>query len=129
VTAQTVADALVDALAALTKAESAVTQALAALGADTHAPIASVSVAVRTTSTQVLSVLAQASGPLTLYDVADGVLAIRRGEDTPKRGGGTRYGEMCRTALARLIERGMVVRVEPAECSGRMRYALALRAP
>jgi hypothetical protein len=61
--------------------------------------------AVRTTGVQVMHVLGSAGSPLTLQDIADGVVAIRRDEDVPKARGGTRYQEMCRTALGRLIER------------------------
>jgi hypothetical protein len=126
-TSQTVADALVDALSALAKAEAAVQLALSALGQDAPPPVTRLGAAQRTTSTQVMSILANASEPLDLRDIADGVCAIRQGVDVPKGRGGTRYGEMCRTAITRLIERGLVVRVEPTDRTGRMRFALASR--
>lgn len=50
---------------------------------------------------------------------------VRRGEDVPRRKGGTRYQEMCRTALGRLIERGLVERVEPSNRNERMRFQRA----
>lgn len=124
---QTVADALVDALSALAKAEAAVQLALSALGQDAPPPVTRLGVAQRTTSTQVVSVLANASEPLELRDIADGVCAIRQGVDVPKARGGSRYGEMCRTAVTRLVERGVVVRVEPSDKLGRMRFTLAGR--
>jgi hypothetical protein len=63
-------------------------------------------------------------GRMTLADIeiAEGVVAIRRGEDEPRVGGGTRYQEMCRSALLRLIERGLVARVEPTDRRGLMRF-------
>ena len=97
------------------------------IGGDTPPPITRFGAAVRTTSTQVVSVLAAASEPLELRDIADGVCAIRQGVDEAKGRGGTRYGEMCRTAITRLIERGIVVRVPPGDKQGRMRFALAGR--
>jgi hypothetical protein len=125
---QSISDALVDALSALARAEAAVQLALSMVGSDAPPVATRLGAAVRTTSTQVVSVLATASEPLELRDIADGVCAIRRGEDVPKGRGGTRYGEMCRTAISRLIERGMVVRVEPTDKNQRMRFALATRA-
>jgi hypothetical protein len=116
------AAALTDALVALAKAERAINLALAALGADAPAPVTRQEVAVRTTSTQVLAVLSAAGEPLPLIDVADGILALRRGEDEPKKGGGTRYQEMTRTAIARLVERGLVERVPPADKRGLMKF-------
>lgn len=126
-TQQTAADALVDALSALAKAEAAVQLALSALGQDAPPPVTRLGAAQRTTSTQVMSILATASEPLDLRDISDGVCAIRQGVDVPRGRGGTRYGEMCRTAITRLIERGLVVRVEPANKMGRMRFTLASR--
>jgi hypothetical protein len=119
------ASALTDALVALAQAERAVTTALALIGADAPAPVTRVEVAQRTTSTQVMAVLAGAGEPLTLIDIADAVVTMRRGEDVPKKRGGTRYQEMCRTALSRLTERGLVVRVPPTDKRGLMRFARA----
>jgi hypothetical protein len=116
------ASALIDALAALHKAEQAINDALSAIKQDAPAPVTRQMVAVRTTGTQVLSVLSASAEPLTLIDIADGVVAIRRGEDTPKPHGGTRYQEMCRTALQRLILRGLVRRVEPTDKRGLMKF-------
>jgi hypothetical protein len=116
------ASALTDALVALAAAERAINAALAQIGAEAPPPVTRSEVAARTTSTQVLSVLAAAVDPLTLIDVADGVVAIRRGEDEPKKGGGTRYQELCRTALARLVERGLVERVSTDNKTGRMMF-------
>jgi hypothetical protein len=115
-------DALAKADAALAKAEAAVTLALSALGQEAPPPVTRLEVGARTTSTQVMTILARAGGPLTLVDIADGVVAIRRGKDTPKRRGGTRYQELCRTALTRLIDRGVVERVPPADNRGMMRF-------
>lgn len=69
-----------------------------------------------------MSVLANSAGPITLIDIADGILAIRRGEDEPKIRGGTRYQEMCRSSLVRLIERGLVERVPPKSRDELMRF-------
>ena len=124
---QTIADALVDALGALAKAEAAVRTAMAAIGRDAPPPVTRFGAAVRATSTQVVSVLAVAGEPLELRDIADGVCAIRRDVDEPRGRGGTRYGEMCRAALARLVERGIVVGVPPDDKTGRMRFALVGR--
>jgi hypothetical protein len=121
-TAITAASALVEALSALHKAEQAINEALTAIGAEAPDPVTRQAVAVRTTGTQVLSVLSAASEPLTLIDIADGVVALRRGEDTPRPRGGTRYQEMCRTALHRLILRGLVRRVEPKDKRDLMRF-------
>jgi hypothetical protein len=118
----TAASALVEALSALHRAEQAINQALTAIGAEAPDPVTRQMVAVRTTGTQVLSVLSAASEPLTLIDIADGVVALRRGEDTPKPRGGTRYQEMCRTALQRLILRGLVRRIEPTNKRGLMKF-------
>lgn len=105
--------ALTDALSALATAEKAINIALSCIGADAPAPCTRQDVAARTTSDQVLSVLSSAGGPLTLIDVADGVVALRRGEDEPRKHGGTRYQEICRTALMHLIMRGLVERIDP----------------
>lgn len=116
------ASALIDALAALRKAEAAINTALALIGTSSQAATTRVMAAKRTTGTQILSVLANSAGPLTLIDIADGILAIRRGEDEPKGRGGTRYQEMCRSSLARLIERGLVERVPPKNRDEFMRF-------
>jgi hypothetical protein len=115
-----------DALAALKVAESAVNQALALIGTDEPLPTDRHRIGERTTGTQVRAVLASASAPLTLVDIADGVMAIRRGEDTPKGRGGTRYQEMCRSSIARLIDHGLVRRIPPPDGKGFMRFALKL---
>lgn len=119
------ASALIEALAALRKAEAAVNAALGLIGTTSPAPVTRASAAVRTTGTQVMAVLGAAGEPLTLIDIADGVCAIRRGEDEPKPRGGTRYQEMCRSAILRLIERGLVERVEPTDRRGMMRFQRA----
>ena len=116
------ANALIDALSALAMARDAVNAALLAVGADAPEPPTRQGAVVRTTSTQIMSVLAASSDPLTLIDIADGVCALRRGEDEPKKGGGTRYQEMCRTSLSRLIDRGLVARVPPASKTDLMRF-------
>lgn len=116
------ASALVDALASLAKAQQAVNLALAHIGAGTPPPPTRKHAAVRTTGTQIMAVLAAAAEPLTLIDIADGVVAIRRDEDEPKKRGGTRYQELCRTSLSRLIDRGLVERVPPADKKGLMRF-------
>ena len=117
------ASALVDAIAALNKAKAAVEAALGTLGADGYEPPTRQQAAVRTTSTQILYALGEAREPLTLVDIADAVCAMRRGEDEPRHNGGTRYQEMCRSSLLRLIERGAVRRVPPANKEGLMRFA------
>ena len=119
------AGALLDALAAIRRAEAAINVALGLIGTGAPAPTTRLRVAERTTGTQVRAVLAAAGAPLTLVDIADGVLAIRRGEDEPKGRGGTRYQEMCRSSLARLIAAGLVERVPPEDGRGFMRFALA----
>lgn len=119
------ATALVDALAALSLAKQAVESALHMLGAEGYDPPTRQSAAVRTTGTQVLYALSESGEPLTLIDIADRVVALRRGEDEPRKGGGTRYQEMCRNALVRLIERGLVERVPAAEKRGMMRFRRA----
>jgi hypothetical protein len=124
---QVAATSLVDALAALRKAEAAVEKALALVQGQTPAADIKVGAAVRTTSVQVLAVLAQSPDPISLQDIADGVIAIRRGEDTPRLRGGTRYQEMCRNALIRLISQGVVKRVEPTSRTERMRFARVSR--
>jgi hypothetical protein len=116
------ASALIEALAALRAAERAVNQALDLIGTTSPAPVTRVSAAVRTTGTQIIAVLAAAGEPLTLIDIADGVLALRRGEDQPRKRGGTVYQEMCRSSLARLIDRGLVERVPPAGRHDLMRF-------
>jgi hypothetical protein len=116
------ASTLVDALAALEQAKKAVSAALSLIKGEMPAPDIKVSAAVRTTGVQVLHALAGSSEPMTLQDIADAIVAIRRGEDEPKPGGGTRYQEMCRTALGRLVERGVVRRIEPSSKSDRMRF-------
>lgn len=123
------AAALIEALAALHKAEVAINTALSLIGTTSPAPVTRVSAAVRTTGTQVMAVLSAASEPLTLIDIADGVCAIRRGEDEPRARGGTRYQEMCRSSILRLIERGLVKRVEPTDKRGRMRFQRTTIAP
>lgn len=119
------ASALVDALAALRRATDAVNAALAQISSGLPVPNVRQPAAQRTTGTQILAILASAGGPLTLGEIADAVVALRRGEDEPKGRGGTRYGEMCRTSLSRLIERGLVVRVEPEDKRGFVRFARA----
>lgn len=116
------ASALIDALAALRKAEAAINAALAMIGTSSQVVTTRIGAAKRTTGTQILSVLANSAAPLTLIDIADGVVAIRRGEDEPRIGGGTRYQELCRSSLARLIQRGLVERVEPASRNELMRF-------
>ena len=69
-----------------------------------------------------MAALAAAGEPITLIDIADAVVALRRGEDEPRARGGTRYQEMCRSALLRLIERGLVERVPPTDKRGLMRF-------
>lgn len=123
------ATALVDALAALRKAEQAVQIALAHVQGRTPPRDVKASAAVRTTSVQVLHALSQAPHPITLQDVADAVVSIRRGEDEPRKRGGTRYQELCRTALVRLIDRGLVERVEPATRTERMRFRRTTERP
>jgi len=125
VTIHPAASALTDALAALRQAQAAVEVALGHVGADGYEPPTRHQVGQRTTGTQVLAVLASSSEPLTLPDIADAVVALRRGEDEPKRGGGTRYQEMARSSIARLIERGLVRRVEPADRRGFVRFERA----
>lgn len=114
--------ALVEAMAHASKAMRLVEAALVALGTEGAAPPSRAGAAVRTTSTQILAVMSRTLEPMTLIDIADGVVAIRRGEDEPKRGGGTRYQELCRTSLSRLVERGLVRRVPPTVGSQRMRF-------
>lgn len=116
------ASSLVDALSAIAKAEDAIHTALACIGATSSAPPDRKSVATRTTGTQILAVLAASQDPLTLIDIADGVVSIRRGEDTPRKNGGTRYQELCRAALQRLIDRRLVERVEPVGKTDLMRF-------
>ena len=116
------ASALIDALAALAQARIAVEAALHHIGVEGYQAPDRASVAQRTTSTQVMAVLAGYQEPITLIDVADGLAALRRGEDTPRPQGGTRYQEMARHALVRLIERGLVRRVEPGDKRGLMRF-------
>lgn len=117
--------ALIDALAALRRAQQAIELALAHVQGQTPAREVKASAAVRTTSVQVMHALAQAPDPLTLQDIADAVVAIRRGEDEPKKRGGTRYQELCRTALARLVKQGLIERVEPNSRTERMRFRRA----
>jgi c-di-GMP-binding flagellar brake protein YcgR len=120
---QSAASVLIEALAALGAAKSAVEAALAALSAgQTYIPATRYTAAVRTTATQVLAILAENGQPMTLIDIADAVVALRRDEDEPKKRGGTRYQEMCRNAIVRLIERGLVRRVEPREKREKMRF-------
>ena len=107
----TTASALVEALSALHKAEQAINEALTSIGAEAPVPMTREMVAVRTTETQVLAVLAAAAEPLTMIDIADGVVALRRGED-----------KMCRTALMRLIFRGLVRGIKPTDKRGLMRF-------
>lgn len=122
----TVAAVLVEALAAISQAKAQIEAALAAASAGlTHVPATRRTAAVRTTSTQILTILAEIGQPTTLVDIADAVVALRRDEDEPRRGGGTRYQEMCRNALTRLIERGLVRRVEPTDRRGMMMFERA----
>jgi len=114
--------ALIDALVALATARKAVEAALGQLGAEGYEPPTRQGAATRTTGTQVLYALSEAAEPLTLIDIADAVCALRHGEDEPRKGGGTRYQEMCRSSLMRLIERGLVERVEPTDRKGMMRF-------
>ena len=123
ITPTVAASALVDALSALRRAEAAVNAALAHMGTGLPVPAVRVSAAQHTTGTQILTVLASAGGPLTLGEIADAVVALRRGLDEPKAGGGTRYGELCRSSILRLIDRGLVRRVEPKDNKGLMRFA------
>ena len=123
------ASALLDALVALRQAEAAVNAALRLLGTGSPHPTDRKRITERTTSTQIRAVLAAASEPLTLIDIADGVLAIRRGEDEPKGRGGTRYQELCRSSLARLIEGRLVERVPPTDRTGFMRFRLTGGSP
>lgn len=116
------AAALTDALVALRRAEQAVNEAMAYVASETPPAPPRHYAAKRTTGTQILSVLAAAGEPLTLIDIADGVVAMRRDEDEPKPQGGTRYQELCRTSIGRLIERGLVERVPPADKRGLMRF-------
>lgn len=120
---------LVEALAHLAKAQSTVNAVLLAMGTKTPPPTTREHAARRTTSLQILCVMADYAEPITLIDIADGVVAIRRGEDEPKKQGGTRYQEMCRTSLSRLIERGIVERVEPETKRGMMRFRRAGASP
>jgi hypothetical protein len=116
------ASALVTALAALTQAKASVERALGIL--QSEAPPADglkTGAAVRTTSVQILHALTQSSDPMSLAAIAESVVAIRRGEDQPK-GGGTRYQEMCRSSLKRLIAQGVVERVEPTSKHDLMRF-------
>jgi hypothetical protein len=124
-TSLSAASALLDAIVALDRAKAAINTALRSIGTDEPLPTDRKRIGERTTGTQIRAVLAAASEPLTLIDIADGVLAIRRGEDEPKGRGGTRYQEMCRSSLARLIERGLVRRVPPPDKKGFVRFALA----
>lgn len=116
------ATALIDALAALRRAQQSVEVAMAYVQGRMPPREVKASAAVRTTSVQVLHALAQAPEPLTLQDIADAVIAIRRGEDEPKKHGGTRYQELCRTAIGRLARQGLVERVEPTSRDERMRF-------
>lgn len=119
----TVALALVEALSALRMAEDEVRRALATLDNDFYPPRRE-RPAVRTTGTQIMAVLARAGEPMNLIDIADAVIAMRRDEDAPRKRGGTRYQEICRTALQRLIERALVRRIEPTTPRGRMHFEL-----
>lgn len=120
---QAISSVLIEALAAVNQAKAQIEAALTAASAGlTHVPATRQSAAVRTTSTQVLAVLAEVGQPMTLIDIADAVVALRRDEDEPRKGGGTRYQEICRNALTRLIDRGLVRRVEPSERRGMMRF-------
>ena len=116
---------LVEALAHLARAQQAVNTVLAAIGTGTAQPDTRAHAAQRTTGTQILAVMADHHGPVTLLDITDGVVALRRSEDEPRKGGGTRYQEICRTSLGRLIDRGLVERVPPADKRGLMRFRRA----
>ena len=122
----TTANALIEALADIAKAKASIQAALDALKSDTPLITATRQMAAqRTTGTQILAVLAQAGEPLTLTEIADSVVAVRRGEDEPRKNGGTRYQELCRASLVRLIDRGLAIRVEPTEKRGLMRFTRA----
>jgi hypothetical protein len=113
---------LVAALSDLASAQRRINAVLGALGSGSPPTPSRVSAAVRTTSTQILAVLSAAGEPLTLIDIADGVVALRRGEDEPRKGGGTRYQELARSSLARLVERNLVRRVPPAAKNELMKF-------
>jgi hypothetical protein len=118
------ASALSDALVALRQAERAVESALASLAGEPskHRPIRP---GQRTTTSQILTTLTKAGEPLTLAEIAAGVVAVRTGlQDAPRKNGGTVWQENCRKALSRLIEQGVVVRVPPADRTGFMTFAL-----
>jgi hypothetical protein len=117
-----VAQMIVEALASNAKARDLLNQALALCGIDPVDPPGRERVAQRTTGTQIMAVLASHDGPMSLGEIADCVAGMRRGEDEPRKQGGTRYQEMCRTSIVRLIERGMVERVEPETKRGLMRF-------
>jgi len=120
----TAAAALSEALIALRQAELAVQSALAALAGEPqrHAPQ---NPAQRTTTAQILMTLTKAAEPLTLAEIAAGVVAVRTGlEDRPRKNGGTQWQENCRKALSRLIDQGVVVRVPPPNKTGFMAFAL-----
>jgi hypothetical protein len=114
--------ALIDALAALAKAEKAINLALAAIGLEAPKPPTRTQVAVRSSGAQILAILASAGEPITLIDIADGIVAMRRDEDEPRKRGGTRYQELARNALGRLIDRGLVERVPPPNRHGFMKF-------
>lgn len=115
------AAAMLDALRSLARVKQTIETALASLDTSAPEPMTRRGAAVRTTSTQIMAVLLAASEPLTLIDIADGVVALRQGEDEPK-GGSTRYRELCRTSLARLVNQGVVERVPPSDRAGLMRF-------
>ena len=68
-----IANLLVNALDDIAKARQSVALAMAALAGDAPPMPTRHTVAVRTTSTQVMAVLASASDPLTLIDIAGGI--------------------------------------------------------
>jgi hypothetical protein len=107
----------------LARATRMVAEAFAILAEDAPPAPPRQHAAVRTTSTQILRVLAEHGTPLTLVDIADGVAALRRSDDEPRKNGGTKYQEMCRSSLARMIEQGRIVRVPPPDRRGLMQFA------
>jgi hypothetical protein len=126
VTVSPAASALTDALAALQMARQAVEAALGHIGAEGYEAPTRLGAARRTTGTQILEILSTYRDPMTLIDIADAICAMRRGEDEPRARGGTRYQEIARSSLARLIERGLVRRVEPKNNRELMRFERVL---
>lgn len=122
---QNAASSLVTALAALKTAEAAIDAALANLRGNEGRVSTRQACAIRSTALQVLDVLTQAGEPLVLADIADGVVALRRGEDEIRKQGGTRYQEICRNAIKRLEKQKLIVRVPPTNKHELMRFARA----